>query len=52
MLEFLKIAAVVVVSSVATSAILAKLFIMFATRVSPPTQPASHASESGAKAAV
>jgi hypothetical protein len=38
-LEFLKVASVVIVSSVVTSALLAKLMVvMFARRVSPPGQ--------------
>ena len=40
--EILKVALVVVVSSVATSAILTKLFIVFAHRVAPSAEPPSH----------
>ena len=46
MLEILKVALVVVVSSVAASAILTKLLIVFAQRVAP----ANRSRESGAKA--
>ena len=45
MLEFLKVAAVVVVSSVASSAILAKLLVVFGRRIQPPSRQTNHAHE-------
>ncbi len=50
MLEILKVAVVVVVSSVAASAILTKLLIVFAHRVESSAGPANRSTESGAKA--
>ena len=50
--EILKVAIVVVLSSVAASAILAKLFIVFAHRVKPSSGSRNHSPEPESKAAV
>jgi hypothetical protein len=50
MLEFLKIAAVVILSSVAGSAVLAHLLVVFARRSAPPAHPVNDSPESGSKA--
>jgi hypothetical protein len=51
MSEFLKLAAAVVVLSVVSSAILAKLFVVFARGVKPRAQPTNHDPESREKTA-
>ena len=49
--EILKVAIVVVLSSVAASAILTKLFIVFAHRVKPSSGSRNHSPEPESKAA-
>jgi len=49
--EILKVAIVVVLSSVAASAILTKLFIVFAQRVEPSSPSSNRSPEPASKAA-